>query len=220
MATLEYALARAPSRLKSGVAEALGGCPHPKAREMIASLLSDADEVAVHGAVRGLAASGDPQGTQTLKGILFDNRRSESVRAEAALALGDVDTPEAYRLLVEAIGGVGDEEMAEQILGGLGRMSFDRTETFFRNYLASPTINNDLRVAAIEALGEASGNPAPFLLELLRDRDPQARAAAAWSLGMLDISENMAQTMTALLTLERDPAVRLRISQALEGSGY
>jgi HEAT repeat protein len=220
IAILEGALTTASCQLKSSIAEALGHCPNPDAAKIIASLLfSDHDEIAVRGAIRGLGVIGDVQSVQTLGGILFDDRHPVSVRSEAALALGEAGTWEAYDTLVEAFGRFEGEEVLEEIVAGLGAMEFERTEWIFQEYLNSARGTGEQRAAAIEALANASGNPAPFLLEFLKDKDPEVRAAAAWSLSMTDISDNVRRVMTTFLTSETNPEVRLRITQAVDSSG-
>ena len=91
-------------------------------------------------------------------------------------------------------------------------------EEFFRNYLASESAPTASKVAAIEALGSAQGDVAPFLLSLLNDSSPDIRAAAAWALSSVDLGDAGPQ-LASFLNQETEAKVRARLYQALENSG-
>lgn len=216
VAVLRQALLTAPPQLKATIEEALGHSGHPQATILLASLLRDHDESVVRGAVRGLAAIADTEAVKFLSEIIGDRQRSQAVRIEAAFALGEVGTPEAYELLIKHGGRERDREIAEALLSGLGRQSFDRTERFFRAYLESARVDSEMRVLALESLGQTTGDATPFLATFLTSKDADVRAAAAWAVANLDEPGDVAQQLVAQLRIETQPEVRTRLYQALE----
>lgn len=216
VAVLRQALLTAPPQLKATIAEALGHSGHPQAKILLASLLRDYDESVVRGAVRGLAAMADTEAVKLLSEIIGDRQRSQAVRIEAALALGEVGTPEAYEPLIKHGGRGRDREIAEALLSGLGRQSFDRTERFFRAYLTSARVEPEMRMLALESLGQTTGNVAPFLTTFLTSEDADLRAAAAWAIANMDEPGDVSRQLIDQLRAETQPEVRTRIYQALE----
>ncbi|MBZ0167996.1 putative lyase [Candidatus Methylomirabilis lanthanidiphila] len=220
IAALRQALMAAPPSLKSTIAEALGHSRHPQARSLLLSLLQDDDETVVRGAVRGLAVTADRETVTILSAIIGDQRHSHAVRTEAALALGEVGTPEAYESLITLGGNEQDRDIAEAVLSGLGRQSFDQTEDFFRAYLGSTRVDSEMRILALESLGQATGDAAPFLATFLTSKDADVRAAAAWSIANLEEPADVAQALVDRLRIETQPEVRARMYQALENQEH
>jgi HEAT repeat protein len=198
------------------IAEALGHSRHPQAKILLYALLRDDDESVVRGAVRGLAAIADGETITHLSEIIGDRQRSHAVRAEAAIALGEVGTPEAYEPLIKLSGNERDREIVEAVLSGLGRQPFDRTKDFFRAYLESARVDSDMRILALESLGQTTGDATSFLATFLTAKDADARAAAAWAIANLDEPGDVAQQLVAQLRIETQPEVRTRLYQALE----
>ncbi len=219
LTALVEAMPDAPPYLKAAIAEALGHSPHPTARDLIVSILSsERNEVALRGAVRGIAALGGKEGVEILNEILNADQRPISVRAEAAEYLGTIAAPEALTALLksyETLAGT-DEDLAESILTGIGSRDLAETHEFFKHILDSPENKQELRVAAVEALEETSGDVGPFLLKYVSDSDPEVRAAAAWSLAIADDPGKISDTLIEILPNEGSPEVRKRIYQALE----
>lgn len=216
IAALRQSLLTAPPQLKSTIAEALGHSGHPQAKILLHALLQDNDESVVRGAVRGLATIADEETVTLLSEIIGDRQRSHAVRAEAAIALGEVGTPEAYGPLIKLSGNERDREIAEAVLSGLGRQPFDRTGDFFRAYLESARVDSEMRVLALESLGQTTGDVTPFLATFLTSKDADVRAAAAWAVANLDEPGDVAQQLVAQLRIETQPEVRTRLYQALE----
>jgi HEAT repeat protein len=216
IAALRQSLVTAPPLLKSMIAEALGHSRHPQAKILLSALLRDDDESVVRGAVRGLAAMPDEETVTLLSEIIGDRQRSHAVRAEAAIALGEVGTPEAYGPLIKLSGNEQDREIAEAVLSGLGRQPFDRTKDFFRAYLESARVDSEMRVLALESLGQTMGDATPFLATFLTSKDANVRAAAAWAIANLEEPGDVAQQLVAQLRIETQPEVRTRLYQALE----
>ena len=215
MSALRAALQDGPPYLKAGIGESLGESPSPDAMPMMLALVHDNDETAARGAIRGLATRGDADSTEALDKILFDEHMGESVRSEAALALGEVHEPAALAALTQAATQWQDGPLAESALESLGKRPFAETEDFFRAYLLTPGLPSDTKVTAIEALVNSSGDAAPFLLNLAGDPDPEIRAAAAWSLIGAGGDTDLSQSLVTLLQHEPDAAVRSRLYQAL-----
>jgi HEAT repeat protein len=81
--------------------------------------------------------------------------------------------------------------------------------------LRSPTVSSELRVAALEGLSEAKGDPSAFLVSMASDLDPDVRTAAAWALSATDASGKAGTQLLGLLQGESDASVRLRLYEAL-----
>jgi HEAT repeat protein len=217
LSALKSALSKnSPSYLKAAVAEGLGDSPNPNARVLLNDLINDKDEILARGAVRGMALSGDSDAVNSLGGLLFNEQVPLSIRAEAALALGGLNSPDALRTLTRATTEIKDDDVLENVLDGLGKRPFSETEHFFSGYISSQDVSAESKVAAIEALGNAQGDVAPFLLKYLGDPDEDLRAAAAWALSSSDSTGDIGSQLTDALKQETDPNVRTRIYQALE----
>jgi hypothetical protein len=106
-------------------------------------------------------------------------------------------------------------DLKEQILSGLGKQPFDSTREFFHSVLDAPSTGSELRVAALEALGNGSDDAVPFLLSYLGDNDASVRAAAAWALSMTDSSGDYGGVLAARLLQEQNAEMRTRLYQAL-----
>lgn len=216
LAALKSALAyNSPAYLKAVIAKELGNDPNPAARALLNDLINDKNEIIARGAVRGMALSGDSDAVNALGGLLLNEQVPLSIRAEAALALGDVQAPDALNTLMSAAAGIKDDDVLENVLDGLGKRPFSETEGFFSSYLSSPEVPADSKVEAIEALGDAPGDVAPFLLKYLGDQDTDLRAAAAWALSTSESADDIGPQLMDALNQETDPNVRTRIYQAL-----
>jgi HEAT repeat protein len=215
MAALRAALQDGPPYLKAAVGEGLGESPHPNATALMIEMIQGSDETAARGAVRGLALRGDAESTESLRKVLFDEHATESVRTEAALALGDVHNPAALAALTDAATQWQEGNLTDSILEGLGKRPFAETEDFFRSYLELPGISSESKVAAIEALANAPDDASSMLLKLAADSGPEVRAAAAWSLVGNESEKDISAPLLALLQQEQVPDVRTRLYQAL-----
>lgn len=216
IAALKTALLDGPPYLKAMIAEGLGESPHPEAEAMLLSLLQDPDEVVARGAVQGLASRGTAEAAQKLQEVLFDASRPESVRTEAALALGDVPQPEALNALSRALGEMDEPGVVESILEGLGKRPFEETEPLFRSYLETPNLPSDMKTAALEALSSAQGDVSTFLLGFASDPDPEVRGTAIAVLGNAENQSDLAPQLLGLLKDETDPEVRAKLYEALK----
>jgi HEAT repeat protein len=219
MAALNQALNDAPSSLKAAIGEALGYCDHPDAKKMMLSLLESNDEVAARGAIRGLAATDDSEAIEVISQVLLDSARPESLRIQTAVVLGEIDTPTAYKALINSFSRIEEPDadgIAGAILEGLGKLPFTKTEAFFSSLLSSQNATSELRVAAIEALANSSEDAASLLFEYTKaDLDPEVRAAAAWAISTLSESGNISSELVDLVQTEKDPNVRRRLFEAI-----
>jgi HEAT repeat protein len=205
-----------PPYLNAAIAQGFGESPNPAARDLINDLIYDKNEIIARGAVRGMALGGDGDAVNSLTGLLIDEQVPSSVRTEAALALGDLNFPDALKTLVRAAAEIKDEEVLEGVLEGLGKKPFSETENFYSSFLSSQVVSSESKVAAIEALGNAQAEVAPFLLNYLADPDADLRAAAALALNTSDNTDGIAPQLTDALKQETEPHVRARIYRALE----
>ena len=218
VAALRSGLAQGPPYLKAAIGEGLGECTNAAAWDLLSDLAGHPEEIAARGAVRGLAARGDAEAVERLGKLLADPAAPLSVRTEAALALGDVRLPAALEVLTRAAKEIDDEAVLEFVLDGLGKRPFAETEDFIRGYLEAEGVPAELKAAAVEALGNAEGNVAPFLLNLLNHPEAELRAAAAWALTTVGAGDVGAQ-LAAFLKQEPDARVRTRLYQALANGG-
>jgi len=212
---LECVLRDGPAQLRAAVAEALGECPSPDARPLLLTLAHDADETTARGAMRGLAALGDAAATGVLASSLFDEKKSTALRTEAALALGGVQESAALDALTRAVREIRDETLLNHVLDGLGHRPFAETEATFREFLKRDDLTTASRVAAIEALGHVPDSATTFLLGYATDPSQELRAAAGWALTTADNPGDIGPQLLGWLQQESDPAVRLRLYQAL-----
>jgi HEAT repeat protein len=216
VAILRQGLHEGPAALRSTIAEALGNSESSQAHSLLRELLKDKDQAVARAAIRGIAAVGDADSVQLLAQVALDSRALEDMRIESALALGKVTSPAASDALIKVLGETSNEVFLEAIISGLGEQSFAETEQTFRALLDNPNTTTELRVAAVEALGHAQGDPTILLMEQFDDPEPAVRAAAAWALANLENLGNLAPRLLSLHARETDPEVRARIVQALE----
>jgi len=203
-----------PPYVKAAIGEGLGENPHPEAMPLLLEMTRDSDETAARGAIRGLALRGDADSAHALENVLFNEHLAESVRSEAALALGDISQPAALATLTRAASEWPEQPLTESVLEGLGKRPFSETEEFFRSYFASPSLSSESKVTAVEALGNSFGQAQSLLLNLAGDPDPEIRAAAAWSL-ISSSDSDLSAPLISLLQQEPVPSVRSRLYEAL-----
>jgi HEAT repeat protein len=216
LAALRQSLSNAPPELRATVAEALGNCADSQAGAILKELLNDENEDVIRGAIRGLAASGNRAAVDILSQLILSPKQSDGIRSEAALALGKIQGGDSLRTLVRLVSEVNDREIAEALLSGLGRLPIEQTQDFFQRYLASSETEVELRVAALEALGDSKSAAAPFLVKYLQSEEAEIRAAAAWAIANLDAPGDVAGALVARLPNESEPEVRVRLYQALQ----
>ncbi len=219
VAALKLALLGGASDLKATIGESLGECAHPEAFGLMLQLMRSDDLVAAQGAIRGVATRGGAEAAQVLGDFLFDSGRPEELRTEAAVGLGVVKDAAALELLIRAATSVEDPAIAESVLEGIGRRPIAETEEFYRTYLASTAYSTENKVAALENLGKAEGDPTGLLLELSTAAEPELRAAAAWALITAESDQSVAPQLSKWLGQESSPEVRRRLYQALAGHG-
>lgn len=109
-----------------------------------------------------------------------------------------------------------DKEAAKEIVVALARRPFGETESFFSSYLAQDNLDPEIRIAVLEALGDAAGDSSRLLLRYLADDDPETRAAAAWGLANLEGPGQIATQLLKHLDNEKDADIRAYINIALE----
>ena len=214
IAALKEALTGGPEEIRAAVAEGLGDCSSAECTALLLGLLADPSEAIVQAAVRGLAQLGSREAVGALTQLLNDPLRSLDVRSEAATGMGSINTPGAMQALAQAAMTVGEDDIATQVLKAIGGRDFTETQAFFRQYLGSG-VSSDLRVAAIESLAQAKGNPIAFLAGFISDPDPELRASAAWAMSATDATGAAGPQLLAALQDEQNPEVRWRLYQAL-----
>lgn len=206
----------ADPELRAAVAMALGHSNFPDARDLIMALLQDSDERVVRGAIKGLALFEDDEAVAVIAGLLNDPTKSERIRIEAALVLGDIESETALAALSRAYGVDGGEDLRDAIVTGLGKFPFERTENFFRGVIASENEGLEVKVTAVEALANSSRAAIPFLLETAKGASaPEIREAAAWTIGMNDHTGAYGVEISGMLGEEPEPDVRRRLYESM-----
>ena len=81
---------------------------------------------------------------------------SAAMRGEAARGLGQLGTPAARDALVAAFPGEEDTDVATQIVESLGRFPFPKVAAAFEDILSEPAAEQDVRIAAVEALAASN----------------------------------------------------------------
>jgi len=78
-------------------------------------------------------------------------------------------------------------------------------------------VSTDMKVTALEAIGQAQGDASTFLASIAKDQSQPAdvRAAAAWAMSTTETEGTEGAQLTAMLQTETDPDVRRRLYQAL-----
>ena len=213
---LRRALMNASPTLKATIAEALGHSGNPAAKAILDSMITDSDEAAARGAIRGLAALGDLNSTAVLSGLLQSTTPSEPVRAEAALALGGMNAAQAVDTLIQTALYGDSPELAKAAIIALGRQPFAQTQGFYETLLKPTNADINLRALALESLAENDVSAASYVLSFLNAEEAEIRAAAAWALANMEEPGEIAPALLARLDQEPDPEVRTRLYQALE----
>jgi HEAT repeat protein len=215
IAAIKEVLWNGPAELRAAIGESLGGCSNPESYSLMLTLLADKDQTVAMGAVRGLARQGSREAMDVLHQTLYGSTMPLNVRCEAALGLGSMNQPGIAELLAHAAAAITDEAIVTQVLNALASRPIGESKDLIENFLKSPGVSPDFKVAAIEALGDAKGDPSSFLMSFAQNPDANIRAAAAWALSNADGLGPVGEQLLTWLQSETDPTVRLRLYQAL-----
>ncbi len=184
--------------------------------EAALALIEGGDDSQAKAGIQGLALIGGDENTNQLSDILKNASLAQPLRLQAALDLGYVGTPLACDALISAFEQFSDPDIQAQLLNSLGRFSFPQIEDAYRDFLASPSTPDDLRVEAADSLSNSSPEALPFLKDLVAsDRDPEVREMAAWAISMAGIDGPMGPVLRDLARTEPEPDVRRRIYEAM-----
>jgi HEAT repeat protein len=207
-----------PLSLKAAILEGLGYSPHPQAKDLIVAMLQDENDLVVRGAIKGLSATGNQEAVSILSNIMSSEGRSDSVIAEAALGLGKIDHPDAFKMLVDAYNEAAiseNNDRLDDIISALGYRDITESGDFFKKIINSKTTDPSLRLAAIEAIQDSQGDTGAIFLSGLNDTDSEVRAEAAWALAAADDPGDISREIETYLVQEQDAEVRKRLYQAL-----
>jgi HEAT repeat protein len=208
-----------PPYLKATIAEGLGHSSNPKRKDLLLTALADQNEMVARGAIKGLSVMGGKDAIAVLSDVMYSPDVSPEVRSEVAMGLGRIKDPEAMDVLVNAYTGptfVDDVEFRGEIVSAIGqRDSPQETTAFLQNVMDDETADSSLRVAAIAAMEEYSGEVGPLLLRSLASEDSEVREEAAWVLAAAEQPGDFSATIQELLAQEPVAAVRRRLYQAL-----
>lgn len=216
MAALLKVFRTATPEQKMFLAQLISSTGNRSVKDWFLPLLNDPDDQVVCGAIRGLSGMGTDEVTPLLAGILADSNRSEGVRIEAALGLGNIGTGAARDALTGVFSTVEEDEVATQIVNSLGRFPFSQVAHWFGEYLTAPDTPAEMRTTAVEALAYSTKDAVPFLLGIAKDdADADVRASSAWAISLYPLVQNLAPVLTHMAQSEADPDVRRRLYEAL-----
>ncbi|MCG3149271.1 MAG: hypothetical protein PCFJNLEI_02731 [Verrucomicrobiae bacterium] len=219
LAILKEAAASPDTVVRALVAEALGECRTLEAREVVLTLVSDADAIVQRRALQSLGAYGDATVLELLTTRLAQAIESDGATKEVLQALARNPAPAATVILQDALSTAGRARDQSDILVALGQRPLEQTQRFFESYLRSPNTAAEMRVVAVQAFEGATYPVTAFLLPYVDDQDPDVRAAAIWSIATAEDGAGAANTLVARLTVEEESDVRLRLYQALNQFG-
>jgi hypothetical protein len=215
-AALLEVLRAAPPGDKAFMAVLIGKTRNPAAKEWLWPLLGDPRQEVVIGALRGLSLIGGDDVAERVAAILSGETFPEAVRVEAAIALGTMHTNGSMNALAGALDRMPGEEIAKEILSGLGRHDFPQVAVAFDAVIRSPEASETLRTAAVEALAESSAEAVPYLSDLAAgDASAEIRASAAWAIAAHGEVGSLGPRLTAMVEVESEPDVRRRLYEAL-----
>jgi HEAT repeat protein len=212
---LQAALPSLPPLVQVAAAEALGSSKHPLAPVLLLALWSQANEVTSRSIATALGRQGCADCLAALRAALLDPTRSISARGDAATGLGTTLDAGSLKLLESTFAASRETDLAPQILSAIAQRPFAETRGFFQQVLDAPDADPELRLAALESLQNLPATATDFLAKYLFDADADIRAEAAWALSATDEPGHAGPQILGLLVNETDPAVRLRLYQAL-----
>jgi HEAT repeat protein/beta-lactamase regulating signal transducer with metallopeptidase domain len=161
---------------------------------------------------RGAAQGGtDPEVVSALVAALGDS--VESVREDAAYALGQLEAKDAVAPLGARLARDPDAKVRKMTAWALGQIQAqEATEPLSR--AAQADASPEVREMAVWALGQLEDPAAvPALEAVLRDASPELRGQAAWAIGTIEPSTAPQGLIAALKDASSD--VRLRAAWAL-----
>ncbi|MCP5531571.1 MAG: HEAT repeat domain-containing protein [Akkermansiaceae bacterium] len=215
-AVLRRVLAGAAAEDRACMAELIGQTRSSRAQKWLWPLLGDSDESVVLAAIRGLSMIGGDKVSSGLEKVLTNREAPETVRLEAAVALGAIGSDLSQTALLDALGQGASEALATEILRGLGQSEFSLISPVFSSYLAAPSTTSEMRVVAIEALAYSSDDAIDFLLETAAgDSDPEVRASAAWAVSAHQTVNHLGGPLAEMAVSEPEPDVRRRLYEAM-----
>ena len=216
VAALLKVLGSAAPTDKAFMAALIGKTGNPAGKEWLRPLLRDPHKEVVIGALKGLSLIGGEDVTGWAAEILRDGGRAETIRVEAAVALGTIHTPGSRDALVAAFAEMPSEAIAGEILNGLGRYPFDEVAPTFQAFLTTPKASEELRTAAVEALALSTREAVPFLLdEAAGDASAEVRAMAAWAISAHQDETRLGPQLAGMTENEAEADVRRRLYEAL-----
>lgn len=216
VAALLKVLGSAPPADKAFMAALIGKTTNPAAKAWLRPLLDDPHEEVVMGALKGLSLIGGDDVTAWVEAILTDRQRPEPVRIEAAIALGTMHSTGSMNALVAAFERMPSEEVATEILHGLGHHDFDQVAPTFRSFMAAPDAPEELRTVAVEALANSSREAVPFLIGIAaNDGSAEVRASAAWAVSAHQDVDHLGTALAEMSEREPDEEVRRRLYEAM-----
>jgi len=213
-----------PSPERRLALQALAGFPLDRTRGAFRSALSDPDPAVRVLAIRGLAASADPEDVALAIRAAAAEAEAQA-RGRAVDALAESPTPPVLEALFDLARDDPNLEVRRRAILALGRGDApgafeDRLVTLAASLLASPG-SPAVTAAAVQALGSAkTPRAADTLLEIARDpgRDPSLRRAALRNYARIRPGNESPDVFLRLAEPTEPAEVRAAALLALEGS--
>lgn len=216
IAALLKVLYTAPPADKAFIAALIGRAGNPAAKDWLKPLLSDPEEKVVLSAIRAMGLLGGDDVSAELAAILEDEDRSQPVRIESAIALGSIGSAASTDALMAAFSEMPSDEVAAEILNGLGKASYHHVAPLFEAFVASEDAPLELRVVAVEALSESSSDAIPYLVEVAGGHDEaDLRASAAWAISAHGAAGYLGPSLADMMEKEPEAEVRRRLYEAM-----
>lgn len=206
----------APPADQAFIAGLIGRAGNPAGREWLKPLLSNPDEKVARAAIRGSGMLGGDEVTAELSAILRDENRSQAIRVETAIALGSIGSAASTDALSNAFSEMSSEEVAAEILNGLGKANYHEVAPVFESFIASAEAPVELRAIAVEALSESSSDAIPYLVEVAGGHEEaDLRASAAWAISAHGAAGYLGPSLADMTEKEPEADVRRRLYEAM-----
>ena len=164
-------------------------------------------------ALRALACTGSPEAAQILASFI-NNQASVEESAQAAMALGSMDTPGATQTLLQKYTENPAETLRSCLLDTLASRPYSETASFFQNYLNSGNNALEEKADVITALGFHKQAPLELITPYLHSTDEDLRSGAYQALAFRGNS-SQGQLLLTKVDSEATPATRGYLYEAI-----
>lgn len=170
------------------------------------AMLNDPDQEIRRAALRGLGRTETPEAESLLVGYAKDGVAIEE-STEAALVLGQMQSPAVTGKLQGLLGQSRDPVLREHLVDALAGRPWEQTQAFFFSHLRNPNVAMEEKQNALAMLGMRDTAPAEILTRALGDAREEVRAGAYQGLAWRNDTAQAGKIRKAL-EQETDPGMR------------